>query len=196
MNIEVKGINDVLIMKVQQNCSFDVFLDELNMLLDQPIFQQDGFYPRAFFDFGSRVIVEKELKSLIMLIKKKQRILFDGINLPQQYNQLMIQRQQLHNGDEIIIQKETLFLGVVNPGSYVYCYDNVYFLNTVKGTIVAMNDNVKIYGHDFQKAQIMINQKSTHDLTTSALTSVYYKDGQIIVKKEDGYEQNNCNYFG
>lgn len=73
----------------------------------------------------------------------------------------------------------------MNTGSYVYCYQDVYFLNTVKGTIVAMNEDVKIYGHDFQKAQIIINQQCLHDLTTSALTSIYYKDNQIILAKEE-----------
>ena len=87
----------------------------------------------------------------------------------------------------MLIDYETLFLGIVNTGSYVYCYQDVYFLNTVKGTIVAMNEDVKIYGHDFQKAQIIINQQCLHDLTTSALTSIYYKDNQIILAKEEKY---------
>ncbi len=52
MNIEVKGINGRLIMKVQENCSFDQFLEDLDQLLDQPLFIQEGYYPRAFFDFG------------------------------------------------------------------------------------------------------------------------------------------------
>ncbi|MFR7591464.1 MAG: hypothetical protein ACLUVC_08480 [Longibaculum sp.] len=195
MNIEVKGVNGILIMKVNQNCSFENFIDELNMLLEQPIFKQDGYYPRAYFDFGCRQLKEEEIRSLILLLKEKKTVLFDGVSLPINQNHLEIQREQLHNGEELFIQKETLFLGTVNPGSYVYCADNVYFLNTVKGTIVAMNENVKIYGHDFQNAQIIINHETLHDLTTSALTSVYYKDNQILAKKEDGYEQNYCNYI-
>lgn len=195
MNIEVKGVNGILVMKVNQNCTFEIFLDDLNMLLEQPIFQQDGYYPRAYFDFGCRQLQENELKALILLLKEKKKILFDGLSLPNIQNQLEIKRQQLHNGEELFIQNETLFLGTVNPGSYVYCADNVYFLNTVKGTIIAMNENVKIYGHDFQNAQIIINQETLHDLTTSALTSVYYKDNQILAKKEDGYEQNYCGHI-
>lgn len=195
MNIEVKGMNEVLVMKVNQNCSFDDFLSDLNMLLDQPIFQQDGYYPRAYFDFGCRVLENDDLKRLIMLLKTKKKIIFDGISLPHQRPMLDIKREQLHNGEELFIHQETLFLGSVNPGSYVYCYDNVYFLNTVRGTIVAMNEDVKIYGQNFQNAQIIINQQSLHDLTTSALTSVYYKDNQIRAMKEDGYEQNYCGYI-
>ncbi len=194
MNIEVKGVNGVLVLKVNQFCDFDTVLNDLNMLLEQPIFQQDGYYPRAYFDFGCRLLKDDELKSLIVLLKAKKRVIFEGLSLPKKEHALSIQREQLRNGEEIYIENETLFLGTVNPGSYVYCHDNVYFLNTVKGTIIAMNENVKIYGHDFQKAQIIINQQSLHDLTTSALTSVYYKDNQIKAMKEDGYE-NDCHYI-
>ena len=129
MNIEVKGMNEVLVMKVNQNCTFDVFLNDLNTLLDQPIFQQDGYYPRAFFDFGCRLLDNDELKSLILLLKTKKKVIFDGMSLPKRGH-------QLHNGEELFIHHETLFLGTVNPGSYVYCYDNVYFLNAVKGKLL------------------------------------------------------------
>lgn len=196
MNIEVKGINGILVMKVNENCSFHVFLKDLDKLLDQPLFLQEGYYPRAFFDFGSRIVSNEELEQLLLLLNHKERVLFDGMTLPQKSQHVLVKKEQLHNGEEIFVDQETLFLGAVNPGSYVYCYQNVYFLNTVKGTIVAMNENVKIFGHDFQNAQIIINQQSIHDLTISALTSVYYKDNQIILAKEESYVSNNCHYIG
>lgn len=196
MNIEVKGINGILVMKVNENCTFQQFLDDLNQLLEQPLFQQEGYYPRAFFDFGCRVLAIDEVHSLMDLLMQKEKVLFDGMTYHQQPYQVHIRKEQLHNGEEIIIEHETLFLGIVNPGSYVYCYQNVYFLNTVKGTIVAMNEDVRIFGHDFQNAQIIINQQTLHDLTTSALTSVYYKDNQIILTKEENYVSNYSHYVG
>lgn len=195
MNIEVKGVNDVLMMKMNQNCCFDTLLEDLNTLLDQPLFHQEGYYPKAFFDFGCRKMKEDEMRELIRLLQNKKRVLFDGIAFQEEKQHLNMVYDQLHNGEEIIVTHQTLFLGIINPGSYVYCYENVYFLNIVRGTIIAMNENVKIYGHHFEKAQIMINQKTLHDLTTSALTSVYYKDDRIYTKKEDGYEQNDCHNF-
>lgn len=196
MLIEVKGVNDVLVLKARQDCSFQLILNDLNTLLDQPIFNQDGYYPRAFFDFGCRQLENNDIESLMGLLKEKKKIIFDGMSLPHVQNQLEVNREQLHNGEEVHIYNETLFLGIVNPGSYVYCYDNVYFLNAVKGTIIVMNEDVKIYGHDFQKAQIIVNQKTLHDLTVSALTSIYYKDNQIHVEREDNYGENNTYYIG
>lgn len=73
MTIEVKGINDVLVLKCQEHISFDIVLNDLNKLLEQPIFQQEGYYPRAFFDFGCRQLAENDLKELIMLLNEKKR---------------------------------------------------------------------------------------------------------------------------
>lgn len=195
MNVEVKGVNDILVMKLNQECHFDLILDDLNKLLDQPIFLQDGYYPRAFFDCGCRQMEESDIERLLSLLKCKKKVIFDGISVPYQKNQLDVFQEQVHNGEEVHILKETLFLGTVNPGSYVYCYDNVYFLNVVRGNIIMLNEQAKIYGHDFKNAQIIINQQTLHNLTTSALTSVYYRDDQIVVEKEDGYEQNYCDYI-
>lgn len=195
MSIQVKGINDVLVLKMSDYTDIDCQLKDLETLLDQPLFNQEGFFPRAFFDFGCQKMKEEDLLKIIMLLQNKKKVLFDGISLPRKNHQLNIRRCQLRNGQEIFINEETLFLGVVNPGSFVYCYDNVYFLNKVKGNIVMMKEDIKIYGHAFENAQIVINQNSLHDLTTSALVSVYYKDEEIKVEKEDTYEQNNCDYI-
>ena len=191
MSIEVKGVNDVLVLKLSQDINIEGQLKELDTLLDQPLFNQEGFFPRAFFDLGCQKMEEEDLLKLIQLLKTKKKVLFDGITLPVEKHAIKMVHDQLRNGQEFFIYEETLFLGVVNPGSFVYCYENVYFLNKVKGTIVIMKEDVKIYGHSFEKAHIMINQLSLHNLTTLALVSVYYKDREIKVEKEDTYEDNS-----
>lgn len=192
MNIEVKSINEVLIMKCNEKIPFQDIMNDLEALLDQPIFQQDGYFPRAFFDFGCRQLENNELKNLIDILKSKKKILFEGLSIPHSYQHIEIKKDQVHNGDEVYIYHETLFLGMINIGSYVYCYHDVYFLNEVKGIIIAMNSDVKIYGHHFSHAQIIINRKVLQDVTTSAFTSIYYKDNEIVCIEEDGYDKNHC----
>lgn len=195
MNIEVKGMNDVLIMKCNESVLFDELLQDLNKLLDQPIFHQDSYYPRAFFDFGCRHLNNDDITCLISLLKEKKKVLFSGMSLPHDTHCIEMKKEQVHNGEEIEVFQETLFLGTINSGGCVYCYDNVYFLNEVKGTIIAMNEDVKIYGHQFTHAQIIINRKILHDLTTSAFVSLYYKDNQIVCNEEDDYDKNHCFHF-
>lgn len=195
MNIEIKGINDVLVIKVNNKCSFDAFLSDLSAFLDQPIFQQDGYYPRAFFDFNCRQLEENDLIKLISLLKQKKKILFDGFQTLPNTQNVSVFKNHVRNGQEIYLHKETLFLGSVNPGGYIYCYGDVYFLNSVKGNVVMMNEGVHIYGRDFEHAQIIMNQEKIHDLTTSALISVYYEDNQLKMNGEGIYEQNNSHYI-
>ncbi|MCD7949352.1 MAG: hypothetical protein LUG12_03690 [Erysipelotrichaceae bacterium] len=194
MLIEVKGINDILIMKINEKCSFAAILNELDMLLDLPIFTSDGYYPRAYFDFGCRFLQENEFYCLLQLLFSKKCILFYGISLPIKNHAIQIVYDILHNGEELHVSEDTLFLSAIHPGSYLYIENDVYFLNVVQGHIIAKNPNVKIYGQQFFDASILINDCSIHHLTTSALTSVYYKDGHIVLK-EDEYEQNYSDYF-
>ncbi|MDE6952511.1 MAG: hypothetical protein K2P09_01720 [Erysipelotrichales bacterium] len=196
MSIEVKGINNVLMLKCDEKTAFHEILNDLSMLLDQPLFNQEGYYPKAFFDFGCRQLNEFEVKNLIELIYEKKKILFEGLSIPKTYHHIQMKKEQIRNGEECFVYQSTLFLGVVNAGSYVYCFEDVYFLNEVKGTIIAMNSNVKIYGHHFTHAKIMINRKTLHDVTTSAFTSVYYKDDDIVCMKEDVYDKNHRFNFG
>ncbi len=194
MLIEVKGINDALLIKFNENCSFDLLINELDMLLDQPIFISDGYYPGAYFDFGSRFLNEKEFYCLLNLLFQKKCILFQGLILPVKNHSMNVIYQTIHNGEEIHIYEDALFLSPIHPGGYVFIEKSAFFLNTVRGHIVAMNPNAKIYGQQFCDATIMINNSVIHHLTTSALSSVYYKDGQIVLK-EDEYEQNYSHYI-
>lgn len=192
MNIEVKGINDVLMMKCNEKAYFQDIMNDLEKLLEQPIFNQEGYFPRAFFDFGCRQLEDSEILLLISLLKQKKKVLFEGISLPRSYNHIDMKKESVHNGEEVYIYHETLFLGSIHTGGYIYCYDNVYFLNEVKGMIIAMNSDVKIYGHHFSHAQIIINRKVLQDVTTSAFTSIYYKDNEIVCIEEDDYDKNHC----
>ncbi|MCD7807900.1 MAG: hypothetical protein LUH02_01050, partial [Erysipelotrichaceae bacterium] len=81
MFIEVKGINNILLMKMNEKCSFEQILNELDMLLDKPIFASNGYYPRAYFDFGCRFLKEEEFYCLMKLLYSKKCILFNGISL-------------------------------------------------------------------------------------------------------------------
>lgn len=195
MSIQVKGINDVLVLKMSIEKDVNLQLKELETLLEEPLFNQEGFFPKAFFDFGCHEVSQNDLLRYVELLQRKKKILFEGVSIARQKHMLEVRHEKLRNGEEIFIEEETLFVGTVNPGSHVYCFENVYFLNKVKGTIVLMREDVRVFGHHFEKAQFVINQTSLHDLTTSALVSVYYKEEGLRVEKEDCYEQNNGSYI-
>lgn len=196
MSIQVKNINNILVIKCFDETDFHNYLIEIEKLLDLPFFLKDGFYPKAFFDFGSRNLNENELSQLLVLLKEKQKVIFCGINMDKKMKSIEMCSEILRNGDIKHIYNKTLFLSSLHSGCIIYCYDDVYFLNDVKGHIVLMHGDVKVYGHHFENAKISIGSQSLHNLTTSSFTSIYYKNHSIVaVCEEDVYGKNDYYYF-
>ena len=192
MSIQVKNINNILVVRCFDETDFQKYLDEIEKLLDLPLFNKECFYPKAFFDFGCRNLNENEFSKLLNLLKEKQKVIFCGINMDEKKKSIDMYSDILRNGDEVHIYNKTLFLSSLHSGSVVYCHDDVYFLNDVKGHIVLMHNDVKVYGHHFQNAKISIGDVALHNLTTSSFTSIYYKDHSIIsMFEEDEYDKNN-----
>lgn len=186
MSIVVKGNNDVLVFHCQIKDDFDSLLKEIDELLDKPLFLQEGYYPKAFFDFDCRYLTEDELERLLKLLFVKKRVLFYGVNLKKKHQKKVdIYSSHVHAGEIVKVEKETLFLAGINQGGTIYCDKNVYFLGTVKGRIVALNRNIKIYGHHFENAQIEIMDHSLHDVTTLANVMIYDNKEKIVIKKEE-----------
>ena len=52
MSIQVKNINNILVIRCFDETDFYKYLDEIEELLDLPLFNKECFYPKAFFDFG------------------------------------------------------------------------------------------------------------------------------------------------
>ena len=81
MHIKVKGVSGHLVFVLDDSQEFNNLIKELESLLDSPLFKSNGFYPKAFFDFKSRILSVRELTWLLDLLFEKQVLLFDGINM-------------------------------------------------------------------------------------------------------------------
>ncbi len=196
MNIKMRAIEGKLFLIMNEMCSFEEILSDLNKLLESSLLNKSDYYPKAFFDFGCRFIDENEMIKLIEVLNTKKRMIFDGISCSKEKNTVDIYNQVIRNGEEIFVYKKTLFLQPINPGSFVYCYDDVYFLNKVSGHIMSYNENIKISGSQFYEASVSICGNNIHDLTFFTLTTIYYKDKEICLRKENDYEQNYSSHIG
>lgn len=191
MNIEVKGINEILVLKCREDVAFSDVFNDLHKLLDQPFFNQDGFYPRAFFDFGCRVMQDHEITDLINFLSQTKKILFEGMNTIPSYQHIHLNKEDVYNGEEICVTKPTLFLGTIHSDAYIYCYEDVYFLNQMSGHLIVMNEHAKIYGnvtiHDILK-----NQKLKQNTTSFALKKRYDNKQIDTCMREEYYDKDYC----
>lgn len=188
MNIKIKSFNHKLLLFMNETCSYDVLLSDLKKLLESSFFEKSENVPKAFFDFKSRILTEDDVKQLMDLVNNNRKIIFDGISGVKKKDNIELYNSKIRNGEEVYIMNKTLFLESCNSGGFIYCYDDIYFLNKVKGVIVAYNQDIRICGHCFENVSIYMCGKVIHDVTFFSLSTIYYNGKDICVEREDSYE--------
>ena len=68
MYILVKNYNGRLIFICDDQIQFDRLLNELTSLLKKSFFKHKDFFPKAFFDFKSRIISEEDTLPLFRCV--------------------------------------------------------------------------------------------------------------------------------
>jgi hypothetical protein len=186
MSVVIKATNDVLVFKCSIDNEFNDVLNEIDKLLDKPMFLYNGFFPKAFFDFGCRYLTSHELSLLLELLLKKKRVLFYGMNIYKDLNKTVyIYDKTIHAGDTIKVDKNTLFLSQINKDGIIYMEEDIYFLGKVRGTLIGLNEHVHIYGHDFEHVSIRIMNHYLQDLTTFSNSMIYDNGKEIVIVKEE-----------
>ena len=187
MHIKVKGVSGHLVFVLDDSQEFNNLIKELESLLDSPLFKSNGFYPKAFFDFKSRILSVRELTCLLDLLFEKQVLLFDGINMikKEPKNKIKIINKTIHSGEVLKIDQDALIIGQINTGAIVRFSGKLYVMGRVSGFVEGMTPNSRISGQCFKNAHIRINGVSRQSYTSFELTMLYYKDSEIFLDKGD-----------
>lgn len=185
MCIKIKSMNDSLIFIFDENEKFEVLLDTLKGLLDKPIFSNEGFFPKAFFDFKCRILEESEVDQLLDILFEKQVVTFAGVSgiIPSKESSIHVINRTIHGGEEIHLDQETLIIGHINAGAIVTFIDKLYVVGTIHGMVEGLGAKSKISAQSFQNAHIRINGVSRHSYTSLELTMLYYRDNDICLDK-------------
>ena len=135
MHIKVKGVSGHLVFVFDDSQEFNSLMSELESLLESPLLKSDGYFPRAFFDFKSRILSVHELSKLLELLFEKQVLLFDGINMvkKEQKNDIKVIKKTIHSGEVLEINQDTLIIGQINPGAIVRFSGKLYVMGRVSG---------------------------------------------------------------
>ena len=187
MHIKVKGVNGHLVFVFDDSQEFNSLISELKSLLESPLLKSDGYYPKAFFDFKSRILSIHELSKLLELLFEKQVLLFDGINMikKEHKNKIKVIEETIHSGEVLELDQDTLIIGQINPGAIVRFSGKLYVMGKVCGFVEGMNADAKISGQCIKNAHVRINGVSRQNYTSFELTMLYYKDNEIFLDKGD-----------
>ena len=185
MHIKIKSLNDQLYFIFDEKETFYNLMQDLKSLLERPMFYNDGFFPKAFFDFQGRILKEEQLQTVFDILFSKQSVLFMGISgiKDQEPVTIKVMNRTIHSGEVIHILQDALIIGHINPGAIVTFTDKLYVLGTIRGMVEGIHPYSSISGQSFKNAHVRINGVSRHDYTSLQLTMLYYKDNEIYLEE-------------
>ncbi|RHM62406.1 MULTISPECIES: hypothetical protein [Coprobacillaceae] len=187
MYILVKGLNGRLVFMMDDEVDFHILMKELKSLLKESLFVSKDYFPKAFFDFKSRILNESQMKTFLHIILESQAVIFDGIAIekakPVQHMKLI--DRTIHAGEIITVYEDTLITGQINPGAIVYFKSRLYVLKGIMGTVEGINENAIVSSSCYKNANIRYFGNVRQDFTSLEMTLFYYKDKQIYLNKGD-----------
>ncbi|MGN1182127.1 MAG: hypothetical protein ACI4SR_03900 [Faecalibacillus sp.] len=187
MSILVKNLNGRLIFIFNDQIQFDKLLIELKGLLKKSFFKHKDYFPKAFFDFKSRILSEEELIQLFDCLIETKCILFGGFvkDESNEEKHLNMIDRSIHAGEILYIHEDTLLTGSVNPGAVIYLGAKLYVLKGVYGTIEGIKENASICSKEYKNATIRFFESALHSFTSFTMCILYYKDNEIVCDREE-----------
>lgn len=187
MYILVKNYNGRLIFILNDQIQFDKLLIELKGLLKKSFFKHKDYFPKAFFDFKSRILSEDQLIAFFQCLIDTKCILFGGFVKEEEKieKQLNLIDASIHGGEILYINEDTLITGHINPGAIIYLNAKLYVLKGVYGTIEGMSENASVSSKEFKNATLRFFGKTLHSFTSFTMCVLYYKDNEIVCDKEE-----------
>lgn len=188
-SVQMKGINDHLLFKFNDEVGDDVCFSDLAKLLSSPSFHRDDFYVKGYFDFGKKPWTKERLTKLLSVLKQSEAVLFCGINCePEPPSTLKHLNGIIRNGETLEVEEDLLFEGKINPGGRLIVHGRLYLLGSGRGIIEVNGEQAAINATDLKHAKIIINHHCRQDVSVSQLT-VFYDDGNSIGCTTEGDHQ-------
>ncbi|MCF6138094.1 septum site-determining protein MinC [Pseudalkalibacillus berkeleyi] len=143
--VTIKGTKEGLILNLDDNCSFDHLLSELETKLIHPSENQPSDGPKipVKVKVGKRYLTEQQEELLHKIIYQKKNLLVDAIEsevITKEYAEYMKKENEItsvsrmvRSGQILKVQGDLLLIGDVNPGGYIAATGNIFVMGSLKG---------------------------------------------------------------
>lgn len=143
-NVTIKGTKDGLVLLLDDKCSFDLLVEELNDKLTAGSSQMlNGPVISVKVKAGNRYLTAEQEEKLIEVLKQKENLILDHIESEvitkaeaeemRKDAQVVTVSKVVRSGQVLDIQGDLLLIGDVNPGATVMATGNIYILGSLKG---------------------------------------------------------------
>ncbi len=184
MNVRMKGINDYLCFELQPDLPYSMVMNDLKSILDKLPEAKNGYYPKAFFDFKGRIMTEKHLNKLFVVLNDAKKVLFGGIKSEKKKSKMKLIEANIYGGELLEFNEDVLIIGNVHKGAIIKTTHDLYIVGKVQGTLIGLNQDCFINVSQCIDANIGIFHQYVQNVTISSLSLFYYKDGHIKTKKQ------------
>ncbi len=141
--IIIKGTRDGLTLYLDDSCSFDHLIDELDQLLSQDDLDNQDSLVRINIQLGYRYLHTDQEKILRDIIRKKNKLVVHNIEskiIPKEdaikwkeESEVRILTRTIRSGQEVEITGDLLLVGDVNPGGTVKATGNIFIMGSLQG---------------------------------------------------------------
>lgn len=143
-NVTIKGTKDGLVLLLDDKCSFDLLVEELNDKLTAGSSQMlNGPVISVKVKAGNRYLTAEQEEKLLEVLKQKENLILDHIESEvitkaeaeemRKDAQVVTVSRVVRSGQVLDIQGDLLLIGDVNPGATVMATGNIYILGSLKG---------------------------------------------------------------
>lgn len=142
--VTIKGTKDGLTLHLDDSCSFDQLLHELEEMLSlKQYIQEVGPVIGVNVKVGNRFVNKLQRENLESIIKKERNLVVESIesNVITKDEALRLKRETevytvarvVRSGQVLKVQGDLLLIGDVNPGGTVVAAGNIFVLGSLRG---------------------------------------------------------------
>lgn len=143
-NVMIKGTKDGFILKLNDQCGYDVLKEELiEKLAVQYKALDDDHLIQAQIEVGNRYLTEEQRHELKEIVRSQKSLVVDEIIsnvITVDAADRLIREHEMssmagivRSGQVLEVEGDFLLIGDVNPGGMIMAGGNIYVLGTLKG---------------------------------------------------------------
>ncbi|WP_114569909.1 septum site-determining protein MinC [Exiguobacterium flavidum] len=144
--VTMKGHRTGLAVHVNERCSVEEFLDDLELTLEEKSVENGRAVPITFF-FGRRYVDEGVLTALESIVARHDSFLYNGYEsdcITKEEAKALYGDRTFHyfggtarSGQVLDVEGSIVVVGDINPGAVVRATGSIYCLGALRGTVHA-----------------------------------------------------------
>jgi len=196
-HIMIKGVKDGLLFLLDDQCDFDVIIEELKHKIEKTHQQLlSGPLIHITIKLGNRTISEEQSKQLTEIIRSQGNLIIHAIdsNVPavsKAHAELKVLSAIVRAGQEIEYDGDLLLLGDVHPGGVLRSTGDIYVLGALRGTAYAgikgRTESIiaasVLRPTQMKIADILSKPLDEYELSDGLMEYAYLENEQISIQK-------------